>query len=455
MSTPLIPLREGFDGARHPGRILWDVIQEHLDEAAFFWRQRERGLASWEDSLEDVAEGDEARLFAHVEGLVIGGMPVATRLLLPALEGEDAGLVGPVALALLGSRGEAPLALLLRGLTEGPEEVRPEIRRALGLSDRSGLDAVLLSQVERVGPDAQTALLEVLAARQADPGRVLPRSLGADSIPALWVASLHSARFAARPVAEELARQGLEHGDASVRCAALETGLILGLRGPWRACRRLAGAAGEEGRLARVALALGGEPADVKQLIQALDAPRLRADAVWALGFSGRKVAAEALMDVLLQDKGLRLAAESLATLTGLDVAEHLLAEEEDGEAPPADPGSEGTGEQEGAWRVPAAAGRVQVASVAAWWRKAKERFDERGRFVRGAAWTPSAVLSELARAPTYLRPVWALDLAVRSRGAFQVATTARASHQLRQLQAVTAPRLDPIPRGFDSLMTA
>lgn len=452
MPLPPSPPHEGPDGARRPGRILWDVLQEHLDEAAFLWRQRERGLASWEESLEDVAEGDEARLLAHVEGLVIGGAPVATRLLLPALEGEDVWLVGAAALALLGAGGEAPLAALLRVLNEGPEEARPEIRRALELSGRSGLDTLLLPHVARVGPEAQAMLLEVLATRQADPGPALPRTLGADTAPALCTASLRAARFTARPVSEGLARQGLEHGEASVRCAALETGLILGLRAPWQACRRLAMDAGEEGRLARLALAVGGEATDVKQLIQALGTPGLRTDALWALGFSGRRAAAEALMDVLRQDNGPRLAAESLATITGLDLTEHLLAEETDAEAPPEDAD---TATAEGAWRAPPLAGRVRVASVEEWWRKAQARFDERGRFVRGAAWSPSAVLTELARAPACLSSVWALELAVRTRGACQVAKGARASHQLRQLQAAAALRMDLQPRGFDSLLTA
>jgi hypothetical protein len=200
---------------------------------------------------------------------------------------------------------------------------------------------------------------------------------------------------------------------------------------------------------------MGGDSADVKQLIHAVEEPGLRTDALWALGFSGRKAAAEALMNVLRQDNGPRLAVESLATITGLDVAKHLLAEEADGEASPEDEGSGDSGQAEGAWRVPPLVGRVQVASVEAWWRKAKERFDERGRFVRGAAWSPAAVLSELAHAPACLRSVWALELAVRTRGTCQVATAASASHQLRQLQAAAALRLDSIPRGFDSLLTA
>ncbi|WIG94296.1 TIGR02270 family protein [Myxococcus sp. SDU36] len=432
-------------------------MQEHLDEAAFHWRQRERALASWEESLEEVAEGDEARLLAHVEGLVIGGAPVARRLLLPALEGEDLWQVGPAALALLEREGAASLVLLLRGLTEGPEESRPEIQRAFELADRSRFEALLLPQVARVGPEAQAMLLEVLTAWQADPGTALSRTLGAADAPALWEAALRAARFTARPVAEGLVRQGLAHAEDAVRCAALETGLILGLRESWHACRRQVGAPGEAGRLATLALASGGEPADMRLLLEAAEASRLREDVLWALGFSGRRVAAEALVDVMQREEAVsRLAAEAFAIITGLDLTEHLLTDELDDEAPSsAEEGAGEMGAATGAWRVPRPPGRVRAASVRAWWQKARTRFDERGRFVRGVPWSPAAVSAELTHGPACLRPVWALELAVRTRGALQVATTARAAFQLRQLQGLVALRLDSPLRGFDSLMTA
>ncbi|MFP2933139.1 hypothetical protein ACLESO_49930, partial [Pyxidicoccus sp. 3LG] len=65
--------------------ILWDIVEEHFQEAAFLWRQRERALRAPDQSLADIAEGDEPRLVAHLEGLLLAGPRAAERLLGPAL----------------------------------------------------------------------------------------------------------------------------------------------------------------------------------------------------------------------------------------------------------------------------------------------------------------------------------------------------------------------------------
>ena len=65
--------------------ILWDVVEEHLDEAAFLWTQWERGLQSPLYKLHELRDRVEERMLAHLDGLVVGGEAVAQRLLYPAL----------------------------------------------------------------------------------------------------------------------------------------------------------------------------------------------------------------------------------------------------------------------------------------------------------------------------------------------------------------------------------
>ena len=61
--------------------VLWEVAEEHLDEAGFLWTQWERALVSPDYSASEVADGPEERLAAHLEGLALGGREVAERLL--------------------------------------------------------------------------------------------------------------------------------------------------------------------------------------------------------------------------------------------------------------------------------------------------------------------------------------------------------------------------------------
>jgi hypothetical protein len=71
--------------------VLWDVVEEHLDEAEFGVEQFERAMQSPLLTLERLAGGCEGRLLAHVDGLLVGGAPVYERLLKPLLDSPDAG----------------------------------------------------------------------------------------------------------------------------------------------------------------------------------------------------------------------------------------------------------------------------------------------------------------------------------------------------------------------------
>ena len=52
--------------------ILEDVIEEHAEEAAFLWQQREEAVRAPDFDIEDIMEADE-RVEAHLDGLRIAG----------------------------------------------------------------------------------------------------------------------------------------------------------------------------------------------------------------------------------------------------------------------------------------------------------------------------------------------------------------------------------------------
>src|SRR5262245_29023441 len=74
--------------AMAPAMVLWDVVEEHLDDAAFLFEQWERALVAPDYTLSEVAERLEPRLFAHLDGLEIAGAEVVPRLLEPQLWSE-------------------------------------------------------------------------------------------------------------------------------------------------------------------------------------------------------------------------------------------------------------------------------------------------------------------------------------------------------------------------------
>lgn len=127
--------------------ILWDVVEEHLDEAAFLWTQWERGLHSPLYKLHTLRDRVEERMLAHLDGLVVGGEAVAQRLLYPALTEGLGGIAFAAAMALLLSgRPEAEEAVCSALATAAPPQ-REEIIRALCLGPSPSRQARLLGLI--------------------------------------------------------------------------------------------------------------------------------------------------------------------------------------------------------------------------------------------------------------------------------------------------------------------
>ncbi|MFP2928038.1 hypothetical protein ACLESO_23120, partial [Pyxidicoccus sp. 3LG] len=120
----------------HPLR--WDIAEEHLDEAAFLFRQREKDRVSPLYTLQELADGVEGRLLAHVDALVLGGPRVARRLLLPRLTAESEAESFAAGFTLLGM-GEEWLEAILDVLLTGEPHQRDGLRHALSLAARPDL----------------------------------------------------------------------------------------------------------------------------------------------------------------------------------------------------------------------------------------------------------------------------------------------------------------------------
>src|SRR5258707_2498071 len=124
-------------------RVLWDVFEEHLDEAAFRWAQWQSALHAANYTLAEVAEGPEARLLAHLDALALGDAAVAERLLLPALEADEPERIAAAAWALVQLEGGGDYQdRVIDLLVKGAPPVRAAVTRALALSPRVDLSRV-------------------------------------------------------------------------------------------------------------------------------------------------------------------------------------------------------------------------------------------------------------------------------------------------------------------------
>jgi len=412
--------------------ILWDIYEEHLDEAAFLWGQWERAMDAAHYTLDEVIDGPEERLRAHLDGLVLGGKPVAEKLLIPALADDDEGKVTTAAWALLQAEDADHLDLVFGALSRAEKkEPRMALARAFELAERPDLVARLAPQLEASPPAVQAMIVNVLSAglAPAPPGQSPAWPFPIDTFlqsrqQELLIAALRALCRAPDPVQAHLVERALASPYVAIRDVAIEAGLLMGLRAARTACSKLVSRNASGARLPLGVLASGGEPIDVAALIRKLDVESMRRDALWALGFAGTVQAAEAVLAWIADDKVDKVAGEAFATITGVRIAGPLAQiGQPDNSAPPEvedDDAPIPVVLPEDSLPVP------NSERLFAWWEKAEPRFAPDARYLCGQPLSPDALRAALFSGPTWRRRVWSLALAGHGQGHLDVATWGR-----------------------------
>lgn len=380
--------------------ILWDVVEEHLDEAEFLFGMWERAVVAPDYTRRDVERAFGERLRAHLDGLAVAGEPAAKRLLLPGLAdgGAEASRAAACALGLLASEGDEGASRVLVALeaSEAGTGLRAGIVRALEVSDRAGLDAVLRDAVYATEGAPQAVLVGVLGARGMDAGPIVGTLLRSDDPRVL----VHAARAAALRPAEALRWEVtglLDVEDEGIRMAALETALVWGLPEGWQRCWREA----ERGTAAALMWAglLGGEEA-VGLLRAAAARQETRHAALRALGASGWRSAAEECLRWMsdADRRTAKLAADGFGAITGVDAyAKGFSAKvAEEDELPPLDEDLVRGLEAEVEDDLPL----PDAAAFARWWRENERAFTREVRYLRGQERTREAIEACFASGP-------------------------------------------------------
>ena len=431
--TPAPPLR-------------WDVLEEHLDEAAFLHAQWERALRGPEYVLAEVVEGPEERLLAHLDGLVVGGRAAAERLLLPALEADEPDVAFAAAWALLASEDGDFTGAVVAALGKAEPELAASIGRALMLAPRADVFGPLAPLLASGPPPAQAAALEVLAFRRRDPGANLAPLLRAQDA-SVRRAALRLARHVPARVHPQALELAVGAEEPEERNLAIAAGLVLGSRAAWEACEAAARDGGPGWAFPALAWALSGAP-DLAPLLAGLEDEARRADAIFALGFTGRVAAVDAVAPWLEDEALARLAGEAVSAVTGLVLESEFAAEpkrwdpdaeEDDEEDEPAGPEAD----------LPAPEGQV----VQAWWEHARTTLDPAARYLGGKPWSAEALVAALREGPMRRREALAFDLAVRTRGAVQLEPFAWAREQGEELTSLAAPALRAANATYERIL--
>jgi uncharacterized protein (TIGR02270 family) len=194
-------------------------------------------------------------------------------------------------------------------------------------------------------------------------------------------------------------------------------------------------------------LALGGAEEDLRRLTALLEQPSTMPAALYALGFSGRRAAAEACLSLLGDKKACALAAESFCAITGLELTGELLAE---AEPEPEEPIS--LEEELDADLTPRPEDdlpRPEASAVIAWWKHNHQHFIADTRYLRGKTFTPAVLREALWTEPMRRRHALGLEVALRSRGDLRLHTRAFSHHQLAALSAIRSAPASLLARPF------
>jgi uncharacterized protein (TIGR02270 family) len=382
---------------------LWDIVEEHLDEAEFLWGQWEHSLIAPNYTLAEVADGPEDRLMAHLDGLVVNGPLVAERLLIPTLADVDAEptRVRAAALALLQSRGDDGVQAVFDAMLEFPPQ-RMELARALECCERRDLNSRLTPLLAAPDPELRHVAARVLAFHGdgfagAVPGllassRSVDRGLGLSLVP----------RLPRDPKLVRVVLETLSSAEPELRDIALSTGVLLELPQAWACARELVLSRDPTAGHALLLLALRGDLVDQPALIAAVEADALRGAALWALGFLGTAAAADAALPWLEDEIHARVAGETLSAVTGLDLEDANLtrdaAETEAVEHRPEDD-----------LPVPDPMGLLL------WWRDKGGRFADGQRHIAGAQRTSGTLWRAVKDGPMRRRAAHLLSLQLQS----------------------------------------
>ncbi|ATB50988.1 TIGR02270 family protein [Corallococcus macrosporus] len=427
--------------------VLEDVLEEHLDEAAFRWLQWERALEAPDFTLLDVAS-QEAQLAAHLHGLVLGGAEAAESLLWPALDSGEATRITAAAYVLL---GQGHVQALLDFMAGGAPEARAAVRRAVELSAAPNLGEHLLPLLKREDVSLRAHLLEALAFRYEAPPDLLAEYFLHDE-PQARMAALRASSPLREDTVRHLLPRLLESEHPGIRAAAMEAGLASGARMAWEACRQAVRACNAHSHQAMVLLALFGTDADTALLVDMLEGRDMRPHVLWALGFSGRLGAMEACLALLEDPLVARLAGEAFSAMTGLQLEGlHALPPGERPEGAPLPPELQ---EDLDADLVPKPEDDLPwpcIGAVRYWWKEARPRFHAERRYLNGQLLEGPVLLEALTHGPMRRRHVLARELAIRGKGQHRIPTRAFSPRQRAALAqarvACEQLRLFPLER--------
>lgn len=434
--------------------ILWDVMEEYVDESEFAVERFEAALDDPDYNLKELAEGPEEKILACVDGLVIGGALVVDRLLVPEIENADSEEPERTAAVVLALLAADRRDLVVPYLSHPSETVRAAGARACALSDAPKIDPWLLDRLRNAATSTERAtLLEATAARGLKLDSLIA-SLNSDDTSEV-AAAARAAKWADTRTHLGAIQWLVLQAEPALRDVALITALHYGSLECWNLCERLALDPSAPHPMAMELYAALGEPKQHDRLAELLTNDSHRGAALRALGFSGNPGMVDRLLPYLQEGTDpleAKLAAEAISLIAGLDLRDDAFLIDEqveeatEDEALPLldeDLGADLSVKPEDALPAP------NPKAINQWWETEGPKLDNAQRHLAGKPWSPAAVADYLEDGALRSRHMVALSLSTRTGGAAYVDTRAFSRRQRPQLSGVASLARNSFTRSY------
>lgn len=432
--------------------ILWDVVEEHLDEAEFLFGQWQRAHSSSSYTLDTLARGPESRLLAHVDGLVVNGAPVVERLLVPVLREPEEPSVTRAAAASLALIGLGRHDVVVDALLHADAVTSLGAERALALGAPPAFDEWLPRVLPSgLGRGQRAALLRIAAERGLAIGNLLLYLQSQD--PQEVAAAAYAAAWSDGPLHAPLLDYLLDDPRPLVADAALVTALVHSSRAAFQRCIARASDTASPDALAMLLIALLGQPSQHDLLTAHLDRGTHRVAALFALGYTGQAAIVPILLGRLDEKDAptRKLAAEAIATITGLDMTADAFVRDASArdadELPPLEVDLD-------ADLVPTeveALPEPDPETIGAWWNAHEASMDRRCRLLLGAPWTYEKALSSTTTESMRRRAPLVQWLRMRSGGHAKLTAQVFSSTQRAQTDAAACLAMYAATRRYGS----
>ena len=387
--------------------MIVSIVEQHAEEAAFLWTQRDRAVLSPSYTLRDLARLDE-RVEAHLDGLRVAGQ-AGWEICKQAVEAEEAGALFALAsLAFASNDRQKVEASLSLGCSKA--DLQRELISALGWLPFERIKPTISTLVKTPDPKVRRIGIAGFAVHRRDPGPVLTDALY-DSDDRL--------RARAIVAAAELGRKDLA---GSIRSPGTEVEEDNQFAAAWALTRF-----GWTNEVLKK-IAVGQGPRALRALEMALRSMELGTAKTWCsalleqrvylrlgvigLGIIGDPESVEQLIVLMKKTDTARLAGQAFSMITGVDFQQEGLigtVPEEFAAQPSDDADSEVVDihPDEGlSW--------PSATNTEAWWFKRGRDFLRGVRYFQGGEITTESLRRSLANQTQHRRASAAIELAVR-----------------------------------------